>query len=710
MRSPLIITFTGIQLFFWLVGSAQKDKVDSLKMLFAGLRDTARIDVLNQVSQEYIHVEKKDSAEYYAEEALNASKAKHYIHGIAVALIRKARIAKHFADDLVTAEKLGKESLSFFEKSDNKIGIDEVYFELMFSIFGQTRYDESLYYAQKRYDWAVSNGNNDIMLDALGNLGAIYKDMGNYEKSFGYSQQIRQLAITTKNLFVLSCIPFGLGELCMKIEDYETALKYFREGLKLETPQFENLRKIGDWDIWVKMEYSEIFSHLNQFDSAWHYLELYKPKVENDRYYRVYLVSSGEYYLLQKKYDLAVQNFLTGLYFHRKLSDRNEVQRTLILVAKGYLGLRKYDSAMQYSREALALATVSRAKQIIRDAYSIIHAIYDHYNKSDSANYYFRQYITMKDTVNNDQTRAKFAAYNYEQQITLISKEKEINHQQLKIKNQQIEQVSFQKKILVAGVIALFVIGALTVISIMLKRRNERQQLEHEIEIQKLAAEKTNTDLQKEAARLEMQALRAQMNPHFIFNSLNSINMFILENNKLQASEYLSKFSKLIRLILQNSQEPFIPLENELDALQLYLQLESLRFDKKFDFTIDVANGVDTTTLKVPPLIIQPYAENAIWHGLMHKKEKGHLSIQVHIEKEMLFYRITDDGVGRKKAAELTTKSASGHKSMGMRITTNRLAMIQQHNATSIEMNDLALPDGMPGGTEVLIKIPVHYD
>jgi len=105
MRSPLIITFTGIQLFFWLVGSAQKDKVDSLKMLFAGLRDTARIDVLNQVSQEYIHVEKKDSAEYYAEEALNASKAKHYIHGIAVALIRKARIAKHFADDLVTGAR-----------------------------------------------------------------------------------------------------------------------------------------------------------------------------------------------------------------------------------------------------------------------------------------------------------------------------------------------------------------------------------------------------------------------------------------------------------------------------------------------------------------------------------------------------------------------------------------------------------------------------
>src|SRR4030095_4317473 len=108
--------------------------------------------------------------------------------------------------------------------------------------------------------------------------------------------------------------------------------------------------------------------------------------------------------------------------------------------------------------------------------------------------------------------------------------------------------------------------------------------------------------------------LRAQMNPHFIFNSLNSINMFILENNKLQASEYLSKFSKLMRLILQNSQQAFIPLEKELEALQLYLELESLRFDQKFEYKVTIADNLDTTMVKVQPLIIQPYAENAIWH------------------------------------------------------------------------------------------------
>ncbi|HEY6436486.1 MAG TPA: histidine kinase, partial [Ignavibacteriaceae bacterium] len=108
------------------------------------------------------------------------------------------------------------------------------------------------------------------------------------------------------------------------------------------------------------------------------------------------------------------------------------------------------------------------------------------------------------------------------------------------------------------------------------------------------------------------------MNPHFIFNSLNSINAFILENNKLKASEYLSKFSRLVRLILQNSQEPLIPLDKELEALRLYLELEALRFEQKFEYKISVSAEIDTSMVKVPPLIIQPYAENAIWHGLMH--------------------------------------------------------------------------------------------
>jgi LytS/YehU family sensor histidine kinase len=161
-------------------------------------------------------------------------------------------------------------------------------------------------------------------------------------------------------------------------------------------------------------------------------------------------------------------------------------------------------------------------------------------------------------------------------------------------------------------------------------------------------------------------------------------------------------------LILNNSQEPFIPLGQDLEALELYLELESLRFERKFSYKIEVERGIDTSVLKVPPLIIQPYAENAIWHGLMNKKDKGHLEITIYREKDNLFCKISDDGIGRKKAAEIKSKSSSPRKSVGMHITAQRIAMFQNQGEsnTYLSVTDLVLPDGSAGGTEVLITIP----
>jgi len=219
-------------------------------------------------------------------------------------------------------------------------------------------------------------------------------------------------------------------------------------------------------------------------------------------------------------------------------------------------------------------------------------------------------------------------------------------------------------------------------------------------------------ELKQQSTELEMQALRAQMNPHFIFNSLNSINRFILQNNRTQASEYLTKFSKLVRMILQNSQASLISLENELESLGLYLEMEALRFNYHFNYKISVPEDLDIEVLKVPPLILQPYVENAIWHGLMHKEEKGQLDIEISQENDHLYFKVADNGIGRKKASELASKSATRHKSAGLRITANRIAMIQKANGleSPVKINDLAEPDGTAAGTEVIIKMPVLYD
>jgi ligand-binding sensor domain-containing protein len=243
-------------------------------------------------------------------------------------------------------------------------------------------------------------------------------------------------------------------------------------------------------------------------------------------------------------------------------------------------------------------------------------------------------------------------------------------------------------------------------------RQRFRTELEKsEKETQMAEMRQRTAELQKQASELEMQALRAQMNPHFIFNSLNSINRFILQNDRLQASEYLTKFSRLVRMILQNSQASLISLENELESLTLYLELEALRFEHRFDFKISVPGEMDISDLQIPPLIIQPYAENAIWHGLMHKEEKGQLDIELSEDEYHVYVNVTDNGIGRKRSAELSSKSATKHKSMGLKITANRIAMLENSNGleSPVTIHDLENEDGTAAGTEVIIKIPVLY-
>ena len=238
-----------------------------------------------------------------------------------------------------------------------------------------------------------------------------------------------------------------------------------------------------------------------------------------------------------------------------------------------------------------------------------------------------------------------------------------------------------------------------------------RIQQKFRLQLQQSEKERQLAELKQKSTELEMQALRAQMNPHFIFNSLNSINRFILQNNRTQASEYLTKFSRLVRMILQNSQESLITLENELETLKLYLELEALRFENRFDYKISVPKDMDSDVLKVPPLIIQPFVENAIWHGLMHKEEKGHLSIEAEQHDNALLLKITDDGVGRKQASQMASKSATKHKSMGLKITADRISILHKQNGNKsfVTINDLVDTDGKPAGTEVIITVPTLY-
>ncbi len=216
--------------------------------------------------------------------------------------------------------------------------------------------------------------------------------------------------------------------------------------------------------------------------------------------------------------------------------------------------------------------------------------------------------------------------------------------------------------------------------------------------------EKLKTEFNKKLADVEMTALRAQMNPHFLFNCLNSINRFIVRNDAETASNYLTKFSRLIRLILQNSKSSTITLRNELEALKLYVELEEMRFENRFEYSIYVDDNIEGEFVEVPPLLLQPYVENAIWHGLMHKESRGKLTIAITKEGNRLRCIIEDNGIGRQKAQQLKSKSATRDKSLGMKITTDRLNLYKKQ--TEVQVIDLMDLNGAPSGTRVILGIP----
>jgi len=225
--------------------------------------------------------------------------------------------------------------------------------------------------------------------------------------------------------------------------------------------------------------------------------------------------------------------------------------------------------------------------------------------------------------------------------------------------------------------------------------------------LQQSEKEKQLAELKEKTAQLEMETLRSQMNPHFIFNCLSSINRFILKNKTEEASDYLTKFSRLIRMVLNNSKQSFISLEDELETLRLYLEMERLRFKNSFDYSFTYNNSVDIDNIFIPPLLLQPFAENAIWHGLMHRREKGFLNFDFSVEETFLNCTITDNGVGREQAELLKSKSAEKQKSMGLKITTERLSLLNNssNEQTFFTIEDLTGENGNGTGTRVHLKI-----
>jgi tetratricopeptide (TPR) repeat protein len=372
-----------------------------------------------------------------------------------------------------------------------------------------------------------------------------------------------------------------------------------------------------------------------------------------------------------------------------EIGDMEGVATAHISLGIDYLNLKRYKEALSHLEVGLKLGADSENELVLKSAYEGLKKAYAEVGNYKMAYNFALLYQQANDTIFNQNSsrqiaemQTKYETEKKEQQIILLEKDSVI--QQASLEN--------QKLIRNAGIASFFILAF--VVGLVFNRYKLKQENDRNL-------------LEKNVAQTENQLLRAQMNPHFIFNSLNSIQSYVADHKSGLGQEYLADFAILMRIILENSSKEFVSLSTELESLGLYMKLEQLRFEGKFEYTIQVDPEVEQDLIEIPPMIIQPFVENAILHGVMNKTEKGRIDVSITETSNQLVCVVTDDGIGRAASAQLGRKKK--HKSMGLDVTKNRIKLLTEELGVSggVDIEDLNDDNGQSCGTSVKITIPI---
>ena len=695
LRGKLFILLAGFMLS--LECSAQDHpnfkKIDSLKKVLASANGTQRVDCLNALCQEHWWggsvIKSLDSNSVWARTAYQEAIKLNYTAGIASAMMFFGVIDIN-KDNFLSAEKNLRQALTMFESINHDFGLGWGNIWLAQSLYSQNNFSEAIAHYKKSLFFLDKTGDWDGEAKAWSFMGGIYAIKGNYDSSYYYCS--KSLRVREK-MSDHSCVAYSLtnmGHLYRIAGSDEDALDYFRKAYQYA--KSHGLDYISTNLIYVEA-IGNIFRALNSVDSSYYYLQ---RAVQLDTRSKMKRISFAETLLRKGQFDSALHIFLEPIAHFRKGNDNWDLMRVLLDVAKAYDGKKMHEEALPYALESLSLASQAGAKQYILEAYKLLPALYKNIGKRDSAYTYQERYSALKDSIVTNQFRWKLSNYKEQEAINQQMDKLTLLDKENKLKEDKLKQEAKLKWILIAGLLITTLSGFMIYKNLALKRKNDKLENRHR-----------QAELQHHVTELEMQALRAQMNPHFIFNCLNSINRFILKNETEAASNYLTKFSRLIRMALTHSKKNFISLEDELEMLKLYIDMERLRFKDAFEYSIIFKNSIDVGNVFVPPLLLQPFAENAIWHGLMHKEGPGHLEIELRADKKILTCTITDDGVGRSIAKEIKSRSAEKSKSMGLQITNDRLALLnmESEQPASFNIEDIIDEAGKPAGTRVILKM-----
>lgn len=583
-------------------------------------------------------------------------------------------------------------------------------------------------------------------------LGRSWMLKGNYPEAIKYFTAMLNTAIkeNVPKPIVTSCI--WIGDCYMLLGNYQGALKNLRTGLKIceersaeifdyESDQAALILKIGD-----------SYAKLKKFQEA---ITWYNKLLKDDESYETGEIhfKLAQAQIEMKNYDEALKNLQVAVRLYPKILElKQEIKIKGILgdfymkigevycklgsIKKGGESSNAYNEAIIYLNKSLPLLIEGAGgKEAMMNVYALLKEACEATSDYQNALHFTTLYNGLRDSLYNKTTYLKLAAqqvkYESEKAAGVLKMEQEKDKLRnvailagQKLEQEKIladERVSNEKAIAIAGENANYEKSIAVE-----KIRNEKQQTNNLLLMglilvvmtsvflifylrqrheNKRAVERAETVHQM--AELEMQSLRSQLNPHFMFNSLNSIQTLIMKNQSEKSQSYLSRFARLLRLLLENADKQFVPLRMEMEFLQLYLSLESLRVpDMQYSISTDPA--LNTEQILIPNMILQPYVENAIWHGLSHKEDDKQLRIRVFRENGTINYEIEDNGVGRKKAGELKSIFRKQHQSKGMELISKRIELLNKEYSSVIQtkVTDV-IKNKEVTGTLVSIKVPL---
>ncbi|OUS15477.1 hypothetical protein A9Q93_06955 [Nonlabens dokdonensis] len=366
-------------------------------------------------------------------------------------------------------------------------------------------------------------------------------------------------------------------------------------------------------------------------------------------------------------------------------------QKEQLKIAEAFKAQNKISDAITYYESSLEEATTNNDLEVKKDAAKNLYELNKKAGNTKKALDYNELYINTVDALylekeNELEATARRAKELVAKQtrILTLEKDRELTENKLALVNTEREltqEMNQRQRWIIYSLVALSLL--LLTLAYFMYRNNKQQKINNHL--------------------LALKSLRSQMNPHFIFNALNSVNNYIAQNDERAANKYLADFSKLMRSVLENSELDFMPLEKEIDLLGLYLKLEHERFKDKFDYTLEIDPSLRDTKLKVPPMLLQPIIENAVWHGLRYKEEKGFLDVAFAKAEKGIQVTITDNGIGREKSKAIKTEHQKKRDSKGLGNIKNRVALLNElHDCEiDIKVTDAGLSPDV--GTEVVV-------